>query len=301
MRGKAPTYPVVKNPSTRLFWEDLHKDAGLKMCSLAAQGLWTHHMLAICAGSFGYLAIDGRPMSVSDLAAFIGKPLGQVRSAFAELAKHDVFSVDRFGTPYNRRMVKGQKRAETNRKNGQNGGRPKTLERKDNFGLQTQTKPKANPNHNPNADLRARGLQDFKTPSKKESISVAEQPCAIEAEPVLFAEVPIADQIAPTNWQHINGRSSAETVNALFSQVFWPAYPETKGNKEPARKAFAKALKQDNAQSIMRGLDHYFDKREAQPAGGEQYTKRASTWLNQMGWQDENREFDREMGIEGDG
>ena len=113
-------------------------------------------MLAICAHSAGYLALNGRALSVEDLAAYVGKPLDQVRAAFDELAVRDVFSFDRHGTPYNRRMVRGQKKAESNRKNGLKGGRGNHLNNQHNLDLGTQIEPKPNPMGNPHRDPRAR-------------------------------------------------------------------------------------------------------------------------------------------------
>jgi hypothetical protein len=120
-----PKYPHIQNPSTRIYWDDLHAEPGLKIVSLAARGLWTYHMLAIMAASGGYLAIEGTPLTVEALAAIVGKPLDEVRSAFLELKTWKVFSVDRFETPYNRRMVKMQKKVMSNRRNGLGGGRPR--------------------------------------------------------------------------------------------------------------------------------------------------------------------------------
>ena len=160
MAKAPPKYPHIQNPSTRIYWDDLHAEPGLKIVSLAARGLWTYHMLAIMAASGGFLAVEGTPLTVEALAAIVGKPLEEVRAAYSELSTWKVFSVDRFGTPYNRRMAKMQKKDISNRKNGQNGGRPKLLKDNDVSDLETQTEPNANPNHNPKRGPRARGSQD---------------------------------------------------------------------------------------------------------------------------------------------
>lgn len=136
---------------------------------------------------------------------------------------------------------------------------------------------------------------------KKEDISVASQPRAIEPEPILFSQPTIADQIAPTNWPRINGKATSDVVDAFFTKCFWPKFPEMKGNKETARKAFAKALKRETADAIMVGVNRYFEKRQGLPPGDQQFTQRASTWLNAMGWQDEIREMNLELGIPEDG
>jgi hypothetical protein len=160
MTKQPPKYSHIQNPSTRIYWDDLHAEPGLKIVSLAARGLWTYHMLAIMAAAGGYLALEGTPLTVEALAALVGKPFQEVSAAFQELSTWKVFSVDRFGTPYNRRMVKAQRKVETNRKNGQKGGRQKSLNLKANSDLETQMSSEALANTNPNDGPRARGSQD---------------------------------------------------------------------------------------------------------------------------------------------
>lgn len=188
---KAPKYPRIDNPSTRIYWEDLHSEPGLKMCSLAARGLWTYHMLAIMAGASGYLAVEGRPITVKQLAALAGSPLAEVQHAYDELLQCNVFSVDRYGTPFNRRMVKAQKKAGSSRKNGQNGGRPKLLNTNGEVDNKTYSEPTDNLTPNLKDDPRAGGLQDFllqdfslepKNPSEESGVVVDLFPAA-EPEP----------------------------------------------------------------------------------------------------------------------
>lgn len=125
MAKTAPKYPIIPNPSTRLFWDDLRGEERLKLVSFAAQGLWAVHMLALMAGSGGYLAFEGEALSIADLAALTGKPIGEVEAAIGELDAKKVFSRDRHGTPYNRRMVKMHAKNEAARKNGRLGGQAK--------------------------------------------------------------------------------------------------------------------------------------------------------------------------------
>ena len=55
------------NPWSKFFWNDWENDPALKLCSLAAQGLWMR-MLCICAKgeTRGWLLVSGRPLSVRD-------------------------------------------------------------------------------------------------------------------------------------------------------------------------------------------------------------------------------------------
>lgn len=72
---------------------------------------------------------------------------------------------------------------------------------------------------------------------------------------------------------------------------FWSLYTPiktsdgfvAKGNKQLAQKAFIKALKGASYETIIRGLEQYLTFcRE-----NNRYTKQASTWLNQRGWEDD--------------
>lgn len=103
--ARSPTYPHRHNPSTLIFWNDLHAEPGLKMVSLAARGLWTYHMLAIMAGAGGHLAIEGRAISVEQFANFCGRPIDEVKSALDELRWNGLFELDEYGTPFSPWMV----------------------------------------------------------------------------------------------------------------------------------------------------------------------------------------------------
>lgn len=74
-------------------------------------------------------------------------------------------------------------------------------------------------------------------------------------------------------------------------ESFWSLYTPiktsdgfvAKGNKQLALKAFTKAMKGASYETIIRGLEQYLTFcRE-----NNRYTKQASTWLNQRGWEDD--------------
>jgi len=67
---------------------------------------------------------------------------------------------------------------------------------------------------------------------------------------------------------------------------FWRAYPRKVG-KGAARKAYAKALRLTDHDTIMVALS---DQRPAMEAKESQYIPHASTWLNQERWEDEPEE-----------
>jgi hypothetical protein len=139
--------------SSKFFWPDWRSDPKLRSCSLAARGLWMD-MLCIAAEAqpTGYVLLNGRPLSCTDLARLSGAPEDEVRSAIAELDAAGVFSRDRKGRIYSRRMVRDCRQAQLNRKNGLNGGNP-------NF--ERGTVPKAD---------RVRPFRSSDSPTKTEAI-----------------------------------------------------------------------------------------------------------------------------------
>ena len=94
-----------KNPSTRWFFKDWENDEALRLCSLAAQGLWMR-LLCICAANDGYLLINGKPPSGAALARYIGEMPAVVRRLVQELDDAGVFSRTSETIIFNRRMVR---------------------------------------------------------------------------------------------------------------------------------------------------------------------------------------------------
>jgi hypothetical protein len=116
--------------STRWFWSDWMSDPSLRACSYAARGFWKD--LLCIAGSnkkeYGFVSLNGRKLSDADLAKMTNGTESEVVSLIEELELNGVFSRDRRGVIYCRRMV----RSEKNRINGRLGGNPKLLNKKEN-------------------------------------------------------------------------------------------------------------------------------------------------------------------------
>lgn len=132
-----------KLPWGKFYWSDWRSDPRLRMCSLAARGLWID-MLAIMAESDppGYLEIDGRSIAVQVLARVIGSPEDQVEAALQELGDLGVYSTDRRGTLYSRRMINDSKKRDKARQNGRKGGNPTLCNKK---GISTSDNQEVNP------------------------------------------------------------------------------------------------------------------------------------------------------------
>jgi hypothetical protein len=115
----------MSNKGSYFFWSDWDSEESLKISSLAAQGLWMR-LLCVAAKSdpTGYVAVNGRPLGVTDISRLAGVPETECEPLLLELERNGVFSRTRNGTIYSRRMVRDAKKAEIASKNGKKGGNP---------------------------------------------------------------------------------------------------------------------------------------------------------------------------------
>jgi len=109
---------------SKFYWSDWEGDERLKMCSPGAQALWMR-MLCVCARARGYLQIASKAIDADDMAKLTGWASDDVKTWWDELQAWGVFSVDRRGVVYSRKMIRETKKAETARENGRKGGNPK--------------------------------------------------------------------------------------------------------------------------------------------------------------------------------
>lgn len=113
--------------------QDWRADEKLRLCSLAARGLWIE-MLAIMHRSerYGHLLIGGVAPTDAQLAVQAGAPPHEVAELIGQLESAGVFSRSASGTIYSRRMTRDRKKAENARKNGKTGGNPSLRKQKEN-------------------------------------------------------------------------------------------------------------------------------------------------------------------------
>lgn len=116
----------MKNPWMKFYPSDWRGDAKLRMCSIAARGLWLE-MLAIAheAEEYGCVTINGKSPTNLQLAKMVGEDESWVTQWVTELENSGVFSRTSDGVIYSRRMVRDYKKAEVSRENGKNGGSSK--------------------------------------------------------------------------------------------------------------------------------------------------------------------------------
>ncbi|TGQ52559.1 hypothetical protein EN836_19215 [Mesorhizobium sp. M1C.F.Ca.ET.193.01.1.1] len=110
---------------SKFFWSDWESDPNLRLCSLAAQGLWMR-MLCIAAAHepVGYVAIAGKRLDEAALARLAGCAENELGMLLSELEQNRVFSRDRHGRIFSRRMTADARKARVARRNGLRGGSP---------------------------------------------------------------------------------------------------------------------------------------------------------------------------------
>lgn len=117
---------MTATPWMKFYPQDWRSDEKLRLCSLAARGLWIE-MLAIMHRSerYGQLMIGGKAPTEAQLAVQVGTSPQDVQALLSELESAEVFSRTGSGVIYSRRMTRDYKKAQNARKNGKKGGNPK--------------------------------------------------------------------------------------------------------------------------------------------------------------------------------
>lgn len=161
---------------SKFFWSDWQADPALRACSLAARGLWME-MLCIAAGGRGYLVRDGEPLPAQTLANIVGQPLAMVETLIAELEENCVFSRDRRGRIYSRRMVREAKHIESARKAGKKGGAVSLEKKKGIFG------PSHTPLATPSAPISHKPESKSQAPESKSHAPESSNGAALKASP----------------------------------------------------------------------------------------------------------------------
>lgn len=129
----------MKRPSFQFYPADWRNDAGLKLCSLSARGLWIEMICIMhAAHPYGHLCAAGRPLDTGDLSKLVGESERDVKKWLEELLRNNVCSIEE-GAIVSRRMVRdeslrekraaggeaGSKFGKLGAEHGNKGGRPK--------------------------------------------------------------------------------------------------------------------------------------------------------------------------------
>lgn len=115
----------MSSPWFKFYPTDWQADPALRMCSMAARGLWLEMIcLMHNATPYGHLLVNGQSPTDAQLGVLAGCPPDQVAALLGELDAAGVFSRTRAGTIYSRKLTRMMKKAATARNNGRKGGNP---------------------------------------------------------------------------------------------------------------------------------------------------------------------------------
>ena len=118
----------MKRPAFQFYPADWRTDSSLKVCTLAARGLWVEmlcllHELGQQEGSrYGFLELRGKALGPDKLGRLIGIDLATLQPLLEELEDSGVFSRDEDGVIYSRRLDRDGRLKQTRSKAGSKGG-----------------------------------------------------------------------------------------------------------------------------------------------------------------------------------
>ena len=110
---------------SKFYWNDWRSDPRLRMCSIAARGLWIE-LLAIMAEASprGYLLVNGQKPDTKLIRTLAGIERNHVGKLLQELEEAGVFSRTENGVIFSRRMVRDEAKIAEHRHWGSLGGNP---------------------------------------------------------------------------------------------------------------------------------------------------------------------------------
>lgn len=118
----------MSDPWMKFYPSDWRSDPVLRLCSMAARGLWVE-MLCIMheAVPYGSLLVNGKRIDKRQLASLVGMSEKECAALLMELEIGGVFSRDDDGTVFSRRMRRDAEKAARDKANGKKGGNPKVM------------------------------------------------------------------------------------------------------------------------------------------------------------------------------
>jgi DNA-binding Lrp family transcriptional regulator len=123
-----------RKPWMKFFPADWIGDERLRLCSLAARGLWVDLMCLMHKGEpYGHLLVNGLTPNNKQLSRMLGASATEIHARLKELRDAGVFSLTDFSVIYSRRMVRDGERQAKLHEQGKLGGNPN---------LKPKTKPK---------------------------------------------------------------------------------------------------------------------------------------------------------------
>ena len=126
----------MANPWMKFYTSDWRSDPCLRMCGIAARGLWIEMICLMHeATPYGHLLVNGQRPTDAQLAVLVGATPDQIAAMLGELEAAGAFSRTREGVIYSRRLSRMAKKAATARNNGRKGGNPTLCKSTENTAL----------------------------------------------------------------------------------------------------------------------------------------------------------------------
>lgn len=220
---------MLRNPWMKFYPADWRADPALRMCSIAARGLWIE-MLCVMheAEPYGSLLVKGAPISTRQLGQLAGITQDEAEALLGELDAAGVFSREDNGTVYSRRMRSDHAKAQQDKLNGKGGGNP-------------ALKRGVNPQDNGGDKAQKLEARESESERKKER-----------------GGSPRGD-LLPLDLEAMQNR-------ARKFERFWQLYPHKVGKRD-AIKAFDLALRAGKVpfEQLMEGLERYVHKTDDRP------------------------------------
>jgi len=109
----------------KFYPQDFNGDERLRLCSLAARGLWACFFYPMHKSEpRGHLLVSGRKPTYLELAQLVGCKEREVKYGIEELVKNGVCDVTAEGVLVSRRMVRETAQRQIRQENGRLGGHP---------------------------------------------------------------------------------------------------------------------------------------------------------------------------------
>jgi len=138
---KTPKKPKKHQPWLKWYPADWRAEPRLRMVSRAARSLWVD-MIGLMheAEPYGFLVVGNVPLkTAAELARALGDSEGEIAPLLSELDRSAVFSRNRNGVIYSRRMIPDRKKRDNSSIGGQIGGRTTHENKKGIFSTQAPT------------------------------------------------------------------------------------------------------------------------------------------------------------------
>ena len=162
-------------PAFQFYPDDWLSEGSLRLCSLAAHGLWIDLLCQMFKmEERGKLRISGKQLGSKEIAGLVGKPEADVKQALSELQAYKVCETADDGTIYSRRMVREEKQRLSKVEAGRKGGQVKKPSRRPSKTEAKGGSPSPSPsslNVNPPTpfDLEEPGTQELQRPAPTSS------------------------------------------------------------------------------------------------------------------------------------